>query len=186
LRPSAPLLTQLRALDSEELRNETLALLLAGHETTANALSWTFALIGEMDCDPKAAVQEAMRLFPPIWVVERRAISHDEVGGFEINADNIVYISPYILHRHRDFWRDPEHFDPSRFPEAAQNAAYLPFGTGPHHCLGAAFAMAEAPLVIETVRRRCVVTIDPDARIEPQPWITLRPRHGVPARIRRR
>ena len=183
-RGDSPLLEHLRELSPQELRNETLALLLAGQETTANALAWTFALIGDGPHDPKAAVQEAMRLYPPIWIVERRAMEPDEIAGFEIPSDSVVYISPYVLHRHRDFWRDPERFDPSRFPEAERSEAYLPFGAGPHRCIGAAFAMIEAPLVIATVRERCIVEID--ATPEPQAWITLRPREGMPARVRAR
>jgi cytochrome P450 len=199
-RGDSPLLAHLRELPAEELRNETLALLLAGHETTSNALAWTFALLysrvvrasgapqgeGAPEArtapDPTAAVQEAMRLYPPVWIVERRVIEDDVIGGFELAAGSIVYVSPYVLHRHREHWSDPERFDPSRFPDAARNPAYLPFGCGPHSCLGAAFAMIEAPLVVAAVRARCDVVLQTDV-IEPQAWVTLRPKDGVPARI---
>ncbi|HJQ40757.1 MAG TPA: cytochrome P450 [Thermoanaerobaculia bacterium] len=165
------------------LPNEAIALLLAGHETTANALAWTFALIGENECDSTAAVQEAMRLYPPIWIVERRAIEDDVIDGFEIPAGSTVYVSPYVLHRHRDFWRNPEEFDPSRFPDAARSEAYLPFGCGPHACLGAAFAMIEAPLVVTTVRDRCRIRLRDGSKIEPRAWITLRPTNGVRVQV---
>ena len=172
-RGDSPLLAQLRELSSEDLRNETLALLLAGHDTTSNALAWTFILADAAD-DPATAVQEAMRLYPPVWIVERRAIADDEIGGFRIPAGTIVYVSPYVLHRHAGFWPDPERFDPSRFPESARNPEYLPFGAGPHSCLGAAFAMIEAPLVVAAVRRRCSIELQDE--VTPQAWITLRPR----------
>jgi len=174
----SPLLTKLRELDPEEMRSEVIALLLSGHETTANVLAWTFALMKPGD-PPRESVQEAMRLYPPVWIVERRAIEDDEIAGYTIPADSIVYVSPYVLHRHRDFWTDAERFDPTRFPEAEHNDAYLPFGAGPHRCIGAAFAMIQAPLVIETVLTRCTLTLADDARIEPHPLITLRPRFGV-------
>ena len=185
-RGDSPLLAHLRELPADELRNETIALLLAGHETTANALAWTFALIGDrQDClsSTAAAVQEAMRLYPPVWIVERRAIEDDVIDGYAIPAGSMVYISPYILHRHPDFWPNPEHFDPSRFPAAARNPAYLPFGSGPHACLGAAFAMLEAPLVVAAVRERCTITLRDGSKIEPRAWITLRPGKGLPAGI---
>jgi len=172
-RGDSPLLAHLRELSSDELRNETLALLLAGHDTTSNALAWTFVCADPND-DPTKAVQEAMRLYPPVWIVERRAVEDDEIGGYRIPAGSIVYVSPFVLHRHPDFWPDAERFDPSRFPEAARNPAYLPFGAGPHSCLGAAFAMIEAPLVVAAVRRRCTISLCD--RVTPQAWITLRPR----------
>jgi cytochrome P450 len=180
-RGDSPLLELLRELPADELRNEALALLLAGQDTTANALAWTFALIREDD-DPAAAVQEAMRLYPPVWIVERRAVEDDEIDGFEIPADSYVYVSPYVLHRHQEFWSDPERFDPRRFPNSGRNLAYLPFGCGPHACLGAAFAMFESPLVVTIVRERCTISVKKE-RIEPKAWVTLRPRDGVSARI---
>src|ERR1044071_4321847 len=112
-RGDSPLLMALRTLPADEMRNEMIALLLAGHETTANALAWTFALIGNEPVDATAAVQEAMRLYPPIWIIERRAIEDDVIDGFDIPADSIVYVSPYVLHRRPDVWPEPEKFDPS-------------------------------------------------------------------------
>jgi enediyne biosynthesis protein E7 len=181
-RGDSPLLTALRTLPAEEMRNEMIALLLAGHETTANALAWTFALIGNDPVDATAAVQEAMRLYPPIWIIERRAIEDDVIDGFDIPADSIVYVSPYVLHRRPDVWPEPEKFDPSRFVNSARNPAYLPFGSGPHACLGVAFAMLEAPLVVQTVRERCIIVLG-NNKIEPRAWITLRQRNGVPVQV---
>jgi cytochrome P450 len=195
-------------LSDDEIRNETIALLLAGHETTANALAWTFHLLmqhpevsarladevqrisGPLDSAEtteelpytSAVLQEALRLYPPIWIVERRAIEDDEIGGYEIPAGSIVYVSPYVLHRHRDFWSDPDHFDPARFLDGAKKKSFLPFGAGPHHCIGSHFAMLEARIILAMFFRRFTLS---GARgdIEPEAWITLRPRGGVPAKV---
>ncbi|HEX9981826.1 MAG TPA: cytochrome P450 [Thermoanaerobaculia bacterium] len=188
-KPEGTLLARMAdSLDDEELRNETVALLLAGHETTANALAWTFYLLAthRADADPVCAFLEAIRLYPPIWIVERRAIEEDEIGGYAIPEDSIVYVSPYILHRHEEFWPDAEAFRPERFAEDARPPGYLPFGAGPHHCIGAGFAMMEARTIIPAVLRRCRLELSAIARVEPQAWITLRPRHGVPLVVRRR
>jgi cytochrome P450 len=181
------------ALDGEELRNEMLALLLAGHETTANALAWTFFFLAsspEVVTDDErwitAAIEESMRLYPPVWILERRAIEDDEIGGCEIPAGSMVYVSPYVLHRDPRFWPDPERWDPARFLSAAPREAWLPFGAGPHHCLGASFAILEARTVVRVVLRRCSLVLVPGARVEPQAWVTLRPRSGVPVLVRAR
>jgi enediyne biosynthesis protein E7 len=196
LGPRTPLAERLAAtLDDEELRNEMLALLLAGHETTANALAWTFfflasspELAGSMDDERwiTAAIEESMRLYPPVWILERRAIEDDEIGGYAIPAGSMVYVSPYVLHRDPRFWSEPERWDPSRFLSAAPREAWLPFGAGPHHCLGASFAMLEARTIVRVVMRRCSLSLAPGTTVEPRAWVTLRPRDGVRAVVRAR
>jgi enediyne biosynthesis protein E7 len=184
-------------LTPDEVRNETLALLLAGHETTANALTWTFLLLAqhpvatsalaEGTLAASAAFEEAMRLYPPIWIVERRAIDDDAIAGYAIPAGSIVYVSPYVLHRLPAFWRDPDTYDPWRFHEQppGEREAWLPFGAGPHHCLGGHFAMLEGRTIVDAVLRRCHFELVPGTRVEPQAWITLRPRGAVPVMVRR-
>ena len=189
-----------------ELRNEAVTMLLAGHETTASALSWTFALLA---AHPEAAarvraeveqvlgrrpptladlsqlsfvtqvIQEAMRLYPPIWAIERRAVSDDVIGGFAIPAGSSVIVSPYVLHRHPRFWPDPEHFDPSRFAGPKPLPAYLPFGAGPRYCVGSEFAMTEARLVVAMVTQAWRLTLVPGHPVVPHPSLTLRLRHGL-------
>ena len=200
------------ALSDEQLRNETITFLLAGHETTANALTWTFHLISqhpevkrllleEIDTLPsdrlpqiedmgllpytKQVIQESMRLYPPIWIIERRAIQEDTIGGFHIPAGSSVVISPYALHRHPKFWDGPEEFDPSRF-SASPPAAYIPFGAGARFCIGHEFAMLEARLIVAMVMRAFDFSEVPGHPIVPMPDITLRAKHGVKMTIQQR
>ncbi len=197
-----------------QLRDELVTLVLAGHETTANALSFAFYLLSSYPAvarrvqaeadgalggrDPeladlpmlpyaKAVVEETMRLFPPAWVVERDALESDEVGGLPIPKGGTVAVSPYVMHRHPDLWSNPEGFDPERFlkPDPARpKLAYMPFGAGPRMCIGNAFALMEMQLVLPMIARRFRPELEPHARVELDPSVTLRPKHGVPMRLR--
>ena len=194
------------AFTDGELRNEAITMLLAGHETTATALSWTFALLAAhpeaaaavraevddvlgrrtptLDDLPRLAVttrviQEAMRLYPPIWAIERRAVDDGVIGGFAIPAGSSVIISPFVLHRHPQFWADPLRFDPTRFDGAKTPPAYLPFGAGPRYCIGSEFAMVEARLIVAMVTQTFRLTLVPGHVVAPHPSLTLRLRHGL-------
>ncbi len=190
---------------NEQLRNETITFLLAGHETTANALTWTFYLLSQ---NPEAEAQlqkevasvlggriptladlprliftkmvikEAMRLYPPIWIIERRVIADDSVDGFHLPAGSAVVIAPYALHRHSEFWNAPEKFDPQRFAASTPDA-YIPFGAGPRFCIGSEFAMLEAQLITAMVVQSFQLRLVPGHPVEPLPGITLRARHGM-------
>lgn len=189
-----------------ELRHETLTMLLAGHETTASAVAWTFALLAQhpeaaarvtrevravlgagrprLDdlsrlTSTTAAIQEAMRLYPPIWAIERRAVHDDVIGGFAIPAGSSVIVSPFLLHRHPAIWRDPDRFDPSRFEGVKTPPAYLPFGAGPRYCIGHEFAMLEARLIVAMVLQRFRLEMAPGQVVAPLPSLTLRLRHGL-------
>ena len=192
-------------LTDEQLRNATLTLLLAGHETTANALTWVFYLVSQHpaverqlreevhaalgDRPPtlddlallpytKMVIQEALRLYPPIWIIERRVIAEDTVGGYYLPAGSAVIIAPYVLHRHPDFWDKPEVFNPGRFANQARDA-YMPFGAGERYCIGSEFAMMEAQLITAMVAQSFRLELVPGQRVEPWPNITLRTRHGL-------
>lgn len=192
-------------LDDSQLRNETITFLLAGHETTANALTWIFYLISQnpeveqqlleeittvlADRTPtladipklaytKTVIQESMRLYPPIWIIERRVITDDIIGGYTLPAGSAVVICPYALHRHPAFWTEPEKFDPSRFQNGTPEA-YIPFGAGPRFCIGNEFAMLEAQLITVMVLQAFRLRLVPGHPIEPQPDITLRSKHGM-------
>jgi cytochrome P450 len=128
-------------------------------------------------------IEEAMRLYPPAWVMGRQSIEADEIGGYTIPAGASLAFYPYVIHRHPDHWEEPERFDPERFtPERSQGRAkyaYFPFGGGPHLCIGNVFAMTEAQLILATVAQRFDLALVPGHPIELEPLITLRPKHGL-------
>ena len=194
------------AMDDRQLRDEAMTIFLAGHETTANALAWTWLLLSRYPAarrelraelsevlggrSPTAddlprlrftrmLLEESMRLYPPAWIIARSAGGADEIGGYEIPAGSIVFVSPYIVHRHPRFWEDPEGFDPHRFEKEPPRGAYFPFGGGPRACIGNGFAMMEAQLVLATVAQRVTFELVPGHPVELEPSITLRPRHGL-------
>jgi cytochrome P450 len=184
--------------------------LLAGHETTANALTWTFYLLSQHPAvlrrlqaelaellggrTPGVAdlprlpytrmvIEESMRLYPPAWVITRRAINDDELGGDHIPAGATVMFSPYAMHHNPRYWDNPEGFDPERFtPERSAGRpafAYFPFGGGPHLCIGNGFAMTEAQLILATVVQRYRLDLVPGHPVVPEPLVTLSARHGL-------
>jgi cytochrome P450 len=200
-------------MTDEQLKDEALTLLTAGHETVGAALSWTWYLLGR---HPKvqedlydevhgrlqgrsptledlgelplvrAVFEESMRLYPPAWGQPREAVADDEINGFSIPAKGTVTVNQWVTHRHPDFWDDPETFQPERFlPGHAERPkfAYFPFGGGPRGCIGNTFAMLEGPLVLATIIRKFRVELVPGQLIVPDPTFTLRPRHGVQVRL---
>ena len=193
-----------------ELRNQVLTLLLAGYETTSSVLTWTWYLlsshpqaverlraetaknIGEripasQDLPKlqyaRMVFEESMRLYPPAWILGRKALAEDEIGGFMIPANAVIAISPYVVHRHPDFWEAAEVFDPERFsPERSVNRhrfAYIPFGAGPRQCIGNNLAMLEAQLIITMVARSYTMRLVPDQAIKPQAIFILRPNRAI-------
>jgi cytochrome P450 len=201
-----------RPMSLAEVRSNILTFLSAGHETTANTLSWAAFLLSqspywyarvraEADTEltgdrngllerlvvTKAVVEEALRLYPPIAALSRAPERADEVGGFRVRPRMLIVIAPYILHRHRRLWERPDLFDPARFLGAAKaeipRFAYLPFGAGPRTCIGSSFALQEATLVLATLVQRFDMQLAPDAEIWPLQRITLRPAHGLPMRV---
>ena len=192
-----------------QLRDEVMTIFLAGHETTANALTWTFLLLSrypaagralraELGRAPvtladlprlpllKATIEESMRLYPPAWVIARSATGADEIGGYQIPAGSIVFVSPYVVHRNPRLWRDPEGFDPERFAgaDALPRGAYFPFGGGPRQCIGNGFAMMEAQLVLAALAQKFSLELVPGHPVALEPSITLRPRHGMRMAVR--
>jgi cytochrome P450 len=205
-----------QALSDTELYDQVLTMVMAGHETTAKALTWTLhVLAGQPDIAgavrrelrlvlagrvPTAAdlpaldltgrvVDEVIRLFPPVWLISRRATRDTELGGYLVPAGALVCISPWTLHRNPAYWPDPERFDPDRFlPGTAAGRpshAYLPFGGGPRVCIGRAFALTEAALVLATILPRLSLAHVAGAPVEPEALVTLRPRNGLVMSVRR-
>ncbi|AKI98844.1 cytochrome P450 [Archangium gephyra] len=196
-----------------QLRDEATTLFLAGHETTANALAWLWHLLAqnpEVETRARAEVQrvlggrtptaqdipqlryltqvfeEAMRLYPPAWIMARQPVKEDVLAGVQIPASPrvIVVTPPYAIHRNPRLWPEPERFDPERFsPEqTAQRPrmAYLPFGGGQRLCIGNNFALMEATLIIAEVLQHFRLRAVPGHTVEPEPLVTLRPKGGLP------
>jgi len=201
-------------LSDEEVRANILTFIAAGHETTANAITWSLYLLSQdqnwrervadeaehahaTTDDPcahlesaRAVVEEALRLYPPIAAISRVAIGEDEVGGERVDPGTMVIVSPYVLHRHRRLWNHPDMFDPSRFlgpdRERIGRFSYLPFGAGPRTCIGAAFALQEATLAVSEFAKRFIWELAPGFDVQPLLRITLRPKNGLPMRVSRR
>jgi cytochrome P450 len=203
-----------RPLSIEELRDEMITLILAGYGTTANALAWTWYLLArnpesarrhrtelaEVLGDRTAEVkdlarlpynrmvfEESLRLYPPAWILGRRALHDDNLAGHHIPAGSVVAISPYTMHRHPSFWDEPERFEPERFTlERSANRkpfAWLPFGGGPRLCIGHNFAMMEAQLIMATVAQRYRLQLTPGQDVVPERLFVLRPRGGLPMTV---
>jgi cytochrome P450/SAM-dependent methyltransferase len=199
------------------VRDETMTILLAGHETTANLLTWTWYLLSrhpevearlhaEIDevlgdrppalADLPALVytgrvlNEALRLYPPVWALGRRAIVDHEVDGYTIPTGSIVAVNPYVMHHDPRFYPDPFRFDPDRWTDEERGKrpkyAYFPFGGGPRLCLGESFAWLETRLVVAAFARRWRLRVAPGHRVEPAPGLTLRPKYGMRMVVERR
>jgi cytochrome P450 len=198
------------AMSDKELIDEVLTLIVAGHETTAAALTWTWYLVSQhpdaqarlqAEADrtsfdqtlgldaaeslefTRQVLQEALRLYPPGWLITRRTLEADELGGFPIAPRTDVFISPYMLHRHPAFWSEPEEFRPERFagPDAEERHrfAYIPFAVGPRHCIGENIAMFEMLVHVQAMSRRFRLTRAGDDPIELEAQINLRPRSNL-------
>jgi enediyne biosynthesis protein E7 len=174
-------------LSDQELRDAAMTLLLAGHETTANALAWAFLHTAglEAQADPAHIFAETLRLHPSIWVIERRVIKADRLDGYDIPAGSSLLISPYLLHRRADFWPDPERFDPGRFAMGTPRPrdAYMPFGLGQHRCVGLHLANALATHILERVFARFRLHVLPGQPLGQVAQITLRHKAAVWLRV---
>lgn len=191
-------------LSDQELRDESLTLLMAGHETTALALTMAFYLLSqhpgaeerlhaELDAiegplQPdrlpytRAVVLEAMRLYPPAWSIAREALVDVEIAGYPIEAGTQVWMSQWVLHRDARWFDDPLAFRPERWLDGPPppDGSYLPFGAGPRICIGKRFAEMEMILVLATLARRMSLRLQPGTRLDLSPSVTLRPRGGLP------
>lgn len=199
-----------QGMSEAQLRDEIVTLLLAGHETTGTAIAWTLyllsqhteieaRLVAELDSVLSGAqatssdlarlpylkqvMQESLRLYPPIWALARKNTEQIELGGYRIPPNQYIVMPVYVLHRHPDYWSDPEKFDPDRFApqrEASRHSyCYLPFSAGPRTCIGANMAMLEIQLILAQVLQRFRVIPVPGHPVDAVAEITFKPRYGL-------
>jgi cytochrome P450 len=203
------------ALSETEIRANILTFIAAGHETTANCISWSLYLLSQSPLwrervqaeadrefggaaddladrlvETRAVIDESNRLYPPIGAISRSAIGPDELAGEQIKPGTLVVVAPYVLHRHRALWAKPATFDPNRFlghaRERIDRYSYLPFGVGPRICIGATFAIQEASIIIAAIMRHFTLEMAPGHVAWPTLKVTLRPKDGLPMMVRRR
>ena len=201
-------------LSRQEVRDEVVTMLIAGHETVASSLTWAWYLLARHpevrvslqeevvnmlgNREPvyadvsnlvytQQAYHEALRLFPPAWLITRRAKDADVVGGYPITAGGLVIISPFTMHRRPDIWPEPDQFIPDRFSEDSHRErhrfGFIPFGGGPRLCIGNRFAEVEATLILAMVARRFSLKLPPDTRVAVEALVTMRPANGMPMKI---
>jgi cytochrome P450 len=199
-----------RGMTDRQVRDEAMTIFLAGHETTANALTWTWYLLSQSpeveqrlhaeidgalngrlptvaDVDrlpyTTRVITESMRLFPPAWLIGRRAIHEYSIGRYHVPARSIIVMSQWIVHRDARHYVDPERFDPDRwtpeFKAALPRFAYFPFGGGPRQCIGESFAWMELVLLVATLAQQWRFALLPGHPVVPQAAVTLRPRYGM-------
>lgn len=198
-------------MSDQEVRDQLVTLFVAGHETTSNALTWAWYLLSqhpeveerlheEVDAvlgeRPPAlsdlprlpytmqVIKEAMRLYPPAWVINvRRAAADTTLGGYQLRRGELLWISPYVMHRRPAYFPDPERFDPDRWTPERERAlpkfAYMPFGGGPRICIGNGFALMEAHLIVAAVARRYRLRLAPSQAIALNAQITLSNHGGM-------
>ena len=205
-------------MDDKQLRDEVATLFAAGHETTSNALSWTWLLLAQHpDVEAKLhaeldnvlagrqpaladlphlpyslqIIKEAMRLYPPAWILNGRLARQDaEIGGYTIPKGSTVFVSPYVMHRLPQYFAEPEAFKPERFtPEFEKSLpkfAYMPFGGGARVCIGNAFAMMEAQLILAAVAQKYRLALAQTGPVRYHAQITLTPENGIQMRVMER
>ncbi len=204
-------------MSERELIDEAMTLIVAGHETTASGLNWTWYLLSqnpqaeaklhaEIDATPekpepslsemeqleytKNVVDEALRMYPPGWLLSRRTISADTLAGYEVPPGTDVLLCLYLLHRHPRYWTEPESFRPERFdPEHESERprfAYMPFAAGPRHCIGETLALYEMYMHLYKVARRYRLRYVPDRPLELEAHINLRTKHPLMMKLERR
>lgn len=202
-------------MTDQQVRDEAITIFLAGHETTANALTWAWYLLSQhpevearlhaeidehfdaerpVECVPKLkyarqVIAETMRLYPPAHTIARRVLEEYQLGPYTVPPGSTIIMSIYYVQRDPRFWDDPEKFDPDRWAvenEQRPKFAYFPFGGGPRVCIGEQFAWMEAVLMLAVLARQWRARLVPGHPIDIRPLITLRPRHGMAMTLERR
>jgi cytochrome P450 len=196
-----------------QLRDQVATMIIAGHVTTAVTMFWALYLLASSQAEQdrvarevrgrnlgpdgaaetlaqldvtRAVISETLRLFPPAFTIVREAIGEDVCGGVPVRHGSLVMIAPWVLHRHRKLWQEPDAFDPSRFLPGAppvERFAYLPFGVGPRVCVGAQFATTEAVLALATLVQSFRITLEDSRPVLPVTVVTTNPDHAPPFRL---
>ena len=203
-----------RPLTLEQIRDQLVTFIVAGHETVASALGWAWGLIaahpevGERiarEADSlapgraiafedyahltytRAVIEETLRLYPPAWLITRSALTPDVIDGVSIPQGALVIISPWLLHRHPTLWPEPEEFRPERFEHGVERFAHIPFGAGPRLCIGRDFSYVEATMMVAQLCREFTVSLPAGGTLPAgEPLVTIRPRGGMPLVLRLR
>lgn len=197
----------------KQIRNEIIVFFMAGHETTANVLAWTWYLISQApDVEKKlhqeldqvlggrvpeyadvenlkytrAILDETMRLYPPVPILSRQALKEDEIRGKKIPSGSIMLVVPWLIQRHKKFWKNPDHFIPERFMPGAEKPkkfSYLPFSAGPRVCIGKSFGITESVLAVAIIAQRFRLTLGADTDVKHECRLTLRPKGRLPMKL---
>jgi cytochrome P450 len=200
------------ALTETEIRDQVVTFIVAGHETVASALTWTFALLAEnpevmrllqAEADAvlggnaaqfadyqrlpyaRAVIDETLRLYPPAWLITRNSLGDDSLGGYEVPEGSLIIMSPWLLHRHPGVWANPDRFDPQRFIDGEiDRSAFIPFGAGPRQCIGRDFAYVEAVLLLSSLVAHFDLEYPAGQQRPPAvPLVTMRPANGLHLRV---
>ena len=205
------------SMNDKQLRDEVATLMIAGHETTANTLAWTWMLLSEypqvqykllaeleevlnvrspsIEDIPRLrytemVIKEAMRLYPPVPMIPRKAVADTEIDGYSIPAGCVLIMSQWVMHRHPRYFSEPLTFIPERwrdnFEKTLPRGIYFPFGDGPRICVGKSFALMEAVLLLATIAQKFQIKLVPDFEITPQVAVALRPRNGIKVLVTKR
>jgi cytochrome P450 len=197
-------------MSDELILSESMQLLVAGHETSSNGLSWVLYLLSSRpDCVERVrqefdsvlgvaplshsdvpkfefvtqVIQEALRLYPPFWMIDRMAVADDHVGDVAIPRGSMVIVYVYGAHHAARYWQNPENFDTERFTKANEKLptpfTFLPFGGGPRGCIGGNYAMLQILMILSDLLRKYDFQLAPGQMIEARPMVILRPKHGI-------
>jgi cytochrome P450 len=191
------------SMNDRQLRDELMVFFLAGHESSALALTWTLSLLSRnpevevklreelrtQSDGPylKAVIQESMRVNPPLWSVARQALGDDDLGGYRIRKGDNLLFPPFLIHRDPRFWPEPLKFQPERFMSPRSDSilkhTYFPFGGGPRVCIGSSFAMMEMQLLLSMILKRFQIRFEPDSDPGFEFSLTLRPKRELQVRL---
>ena len=200
-----------------QVRDEAMTIFLAGYETITNTLTWTWYLLSEHPEIEKKLheeldrvlegrlpgmedlmkmpylnkiLTESMRLYPAAWMVARESVEECQIGGYRIPPGSVLFMCPFVTHRHPKYYKDPEKFDPDRwtpqFREALPRLAYYTFGAGPRQCIGEAYAMMEGALLIAAIAQKWKLKMTPNHPVKIQANVTIRPKYGMPMQLEKR